>query len=284
MARSAQRMLRPPPRIDGLTVAALQLSADRGTRIGGDLYAVVPTAYGVRAIIGDVRGHGIGAAPTAGAVLAGFREAAYEEPDLTGVLRRLERAMGRHLREREHTECLAAGAVQGYWSAEEFVTVLLLEIRPDGDMRALNCGHPWPHLLSGAQAEPLAHTGPLPPLGPFPLPAKLPVLSCGRLLPGDTLVLHTDGVEDARDTDGTFFPLPETLAAAACEVPPTPQAVLRTILTALVRHTGGLPKDDVSLLVLRNERPSPRVPSKSRGTACTGPLNASPADPLQHPT
>ncbi|MGY0066280.1 PP2C family protein-serine/threonine phosphatase [Streptomyces sp. QTS137] len=282
--RFAQRMLRPPPRVDGLAVAAVQLSADRGARVGGDLYAVVPTEYGVRAIIGDVRGHGIKAAPTVSAVLAGFGEAVHDEPDLTGVLRRLERAMGRHLRERARAEYLSAGAGHGFWTAEEFVTVLLLEILPDGEMRALNCGHPWPHLLSGARAGPLARTGPLPPLGSFPLPAKLPVVSCGRLLPGDTLVLHTDGVEDARDADGTFFPLPEVLASAACEAPPAPQSLLRTILTALVRHTGGPPKDDVALLILRNERPSPRAPSKPRSTARPDPAAPSPTDPLQHPT
>ncbi|MFD3730756.1 PP2C family protein-serine/threonine phosphatase [Streptomyces sp. NPDC058632] len=282
-ARTAQRMLRPPPRVDGLAVAAVQLSADRGARIGGDLYEVVATEYGVRAIIGDVRGHGLGAVPTVSAVLAGFREAAHDEPDLAGVLRRLERAMGRHLRERARAERLSTGAGHAFWTAEEFVTVLLLEILPDGEMRALNCGHPWPHLLSGPRAEPLARTGPFPPLGPFPLPAKLPAVPCGRLTPGDTLVLHTDGVEDARDAAGTFFPLPEVLASAAREAPPTPQAVLRTVLTALVRHAGGLPKDDVALLILRNERPSPRAPSEPRGTACPGTADLSPTNPLQPP-
>lgn len=282
IARTAQRMLRPPPRVDGLAVAAVQLSADRGARIGGDLYEVVATEYGVRAVIGDVRGHGLGAVPTVSAVLAGFREAAYEEPDLAGVLRRLERAMDRHLRERARAERLSAGARHAFRTAEEFVTVLLLEILPGGEMRALNCGHPWPHLLSGPRAEPLARTDPLPPLGPFPLPAELPAVPCAPLLPGDTLVLHTDGVEDARDAGGRFFPLPEVLASAAGG-PPTPQAVLRTILTALVHHTGGPPQDDVALLILRNERPSPHAPSGPGSTARSGTTGLSPANPLRHP-
>ncbi|MEF9902725.1 PP2C family protein-serine/threonine phosphatase [Streptomyces sp. P9-A2] len=282
ITRTAQRM-RPPPRVDGLAVAAVQLSADRGARIGGDLYEVVATEYGVRAVIGDVRGHGLGAAPTVSAVLAGFREAVHEEPDLAGVLRRLERAMDRHLRERARAERLSAGTGHAFRTAEEFVTVLLLEILPGGETRALNCGHPWPHLLSGPRAEPLARTDPLPPLGPFPLPAELPVIACAPLLPGDTLVLHTDGAEDARDAAGRFFPLPEVLASAAREAPPTPQAVLRTVLTALVHHTGGPPKDDVALLILRNERPSPRAPSGPGGTARSGTTDLSPANPLQHP-
>lgn len=254
----------PPPRADGLAVAAVQLSADRGARIGGDLYEVIATEHGVRAVIGDVRGHGIGAVHTVAAVLGSFREAAHDEPELGGVLRRLDRALARHLRERSHGgEKTAAGTKEKAVTAvneavgaadEEFVTVLLLEILPDGGMRALNCGHPWPHLLTGPRAEPLARTDPLPPLGLFPLPSHLPAAPCGRLLPGDTLVLHTDGVEEARDRTGRFFPLPEVLARAARARPTTPQLLLDSVLAALLRHSDGPPADDVALLILRNER------------------------------
>ncbi|MGW2753473.1 PP2C family protein-serine/threonine phosphatase [Streptomyces sp. NPDC001273] len=249
IAEAAQSALLrpPPPRADGLAVAAVHLSADRGARIGGDLYEVIATEHGVRAVIGDVRGHGLDAVRTVAAVLGSFREAAHDEARLEGVLRRLERAMARHLRERAHTESDPA-------VAEEFVTVLLLEILPDGEVRALNCGHPWPHLLTGARADPLDRTDPLPPLGPFPLPRELPPVPCGRLLPGEALVLHTDGAEEARDTEGRFFPLCDVLTEAARARPLTPQTVLRTVLTALLRHSAGPPKDDVALLILRNER------------------------------
>ncbi|MFG2513678.1 PP2C family protein-serine/threonine phosphatase [Streptomyces sp. NPDC048584] len=234
----------PPPKVDGLAAAAVHLSADPGARIGGDLYEVVSTEHGVRAVIGDVRGHGLGAVRTAAAVLGSFREAAHDEADLAGVLRRLDRAMARHLR--AHAQDGPPG--------EEFVTVLLLEILPDGVVRALNCGHPWPYLLTGARAEPLARTEPLPPLGLFPLPADLPAVLCRPLLPGDALVLHTDGAEEARDAEGRFFPLRDVLTAAARERPLTPRSVLCTVLTALLRHTAGPPDDDVALLILRNER------------------------------
>ncbi|MFE3035776.1 PP2C family protein-serine/threonine phosphatase [Streptomyces canus] len=248
-------LLRPlPPRIDGLSVAAAQMSADRGATIGGDLYEVVATDYGVRVVMGDVRGHGIAAIGTAAAVLGSFREAVHDEPELGGVLRRLDRALARHLRERAERD----GTV-----AEDFVTVLLLEMGEDGELRALNCGHPWPYLLSGTVVEPLSCADPLPPLGPFPLPADLSGLQCGHLLPGETLVLHTDGAEDARDTGGRFFPLRDVLQRVV-EVPP--QAVLGRVFTALLDHTGGTPKDDVALLVLRNDR-QPQPPEGARGTA-----------------
>ncbi|MFI1355607.1 PP2C family protein-serine/threonine phosphatase [Streptomyces sp. NPDC020898] len=252
-------LLRPlPPRIDGLNVAAAQLSADRGAVVGGDLYEVIATEYGVRVVMGDVRGHGIAAIGTVAAVLGSFREAVHDEAELGSVLRRLERALARHLGERARAAHPSAGpsALLDPDSpvAEEFVTVLLLEIRRDGEVWAFNCGHPSPYLLSGGRAEALTCGEPLPPLGPFPLPAELAPAPCGRLLPGETLLLHTDGVEDARDTHGRFFPLPAVLAEAVRTQPVSPQAVLRAVFSRLLRHTSGPPTDDVAVLVLRNDR------------------------------
>ncbi|MGW2724227.1 PP2C family protein-serine/threonine phosphatase [Streptomyces sp. NPDC001492] len=256
VAGAAQNvLLRPlPPRIDGLNIAAAQLSADRCAAIGGDLYEVIATEHGVRVVMGDVRGHGLAAIGTVAAVLGSFREAVHDEAELGSVLRRLERALARHLRERARAEHPSAGAEPDNPVAEEFVTVLLLEIQPDGEVRVLNCGHPWPYLLGPARAELLTRAEPLPPLGPFPLPAELPALPCGRLLPGEALFLHTDGVEDARDARGRFFPLPAALAEAVGAGPVSPQSVLRAVFGGLLRHAGGRPADDVALLVLRNDR------------------------------
>jgi serine phosphatase RsbU (regulator of sigma subunit) len=262
-------LLRPlPPRIDGLNVAAAQVSADRGASVGGDLYEVIATEHGVRVIMGDVRGHGLGAIGTVAAVLGSFREAVYDEPELDRVLRRLERALARHLRERARAEHPASGLDTDSPVAEEFVTLLLLEIRCDGAVYAVNCGHPWPYLLRG-HAEPTGVRGrverlscaePLPPLGPFPLPAELPVLRYGQLLPGEGLFLHTDGVEDARDAQGRFFPLRAALTEAVRVQPLAPQAVLSAVFGQVLSHTGGMPADDIALLVLRNDRR--RVPAQ----------------------
>ncbi|MEW2388039.1 PP2C family protein-serine/threonine phosphatase [Streptomyces venezuelae] len=268
VAGAAQNvLLRPlPPRVEGLALAAGRLSASRGASVGGDLYEVVATDHGVRVVMGDVRGHGLAAIGTVAAVLGSFREAAHDEPELPLVLRRLERALARHLRERaraEHPAC--GGDPPKNPVSEEFVTVLLLEIDRDGGISALNCGHPWPHLLSGT-ARPLTDSDPLPPLGLFPLPADLPVLGCGRLLPGEALALHTDGMEDARDAAGTFFPLRAALTDAARVPPVSPQGVIRAVYAQLLRHTGRLPTDDAALLVLRNDRT--RVPPQQWEAAC----------------
>ncbi|MFI8964330.1 PP2C family protein-serine/threonine phosphatase [Streptomyces sp. NPDC053493] len=252
-----QVLLRPPPaRIDGLAVAAGQLSASRGAVVGGDLYEATATPYGVRIVIGDVRGHGLAALGAVVALLGSFREAAHDEAELAGVLRRLERALARHLCERAREEHPARAArAPEHPAAEEFVTLLLLEIRPDGTVDVLDCGHPGPYRL-GRCVEAVPVGEPLPPLGVFPLPADL-VPHRARLLPGETLVLYTDGAEEARDGRGRFFPLDAVLAGAAREAP---AAVVRRVQTALLRHTGGRLTDDVALLVVRNDRV--RVPAQ----------------------
>ncbi|MFI1164100.1 PP2C family protein-serine/threonine phosphatase [Streptomyces sp. NPDC020801] len=268
VAGAAQSVLLrpPPPRVDGLSVAAAQLSADRGAAVGGDLYEVIATEHGVRVVMGDVRGHGIAALGTVAAVLGSFREAVHDEDELAGVLRRLDRALARHLdaRDPEHP------------FAEDFVTVLLLEIAADGALHALNCGHPWPYLLSAAGADHVSRADPLPPLGPFPLPPDLAAVPMGHLLPGQTLVLYTDGVEDARDTHGRFFPLPAVLTEATRDGPASSQTILRTVLTRLLHHAGRRPTDDVAVLVVNNARdPSTRGgEAGGAGNCAAGPRSA----------
>jgi serine phosphatase RsbU (regulator of sigma subunit) len=266
-------LLRPlPPRLEGLNVAAAQLSAERGAVVGGDLYEAVATEHGVRVVMGDVRGHGLAALGTVAALLGSFREAAHDEAELARVLRRLERSYARHLRERSRADHPAGGQDPGPPVAEEFVTVLLLEIARDGEVRALNCGHPWPYLLSGARVAPFSREDPLPPLGPFPLPAELEPTAHGQLLPGESLVLFTDGAEEARDAHGRFFSLPGVLRAAVRDHPVAAQSVLRTVFTALLHHTAGRPTDDIAVLVLRNDRSRPHTDSpRGAGNCATGP-------------
>ncbi|MFJ6993308.1 PP2C family protein-serine/threonine phosphatase [Streptomyces sp. NPDC003090] len=260
IAHAAQRvLLRPlPPRLDGLALAGRQLPAVPGAVVGGDLYEALATPYGVRVIIGDVRGHGLTGLGAVAAVLGSFREAAYEEPGLGGLLRRLDRALQRYAGERTRDEDPAHPVAGG--PAEEFVTVLLLDIRHNGDVLVLNCGHPWPYRLGHDDAEPLATGVPLPPLGAFPLPDTLPVRRCDRLLPGEALFLHTDGAAEARDAGGRFFPLETVLGTVARRTALAPDAVIDDVRAALLAHTGGRLGDDVSFVVVRNDRvPADRV-------------------------
>jgi len=241
-------LLRPLPReVGGVAVSGEYLSASHGAKVGGDFYEVLATPFGVRALIGDARGHGLPAIGLVAALLGSFREAAHHEAELPGVVHRLDGAMHRHLSGRAPGEDV---------TAEEFATVQLVQLAEDGGLLAVNCGHPPPYLL-GPRTGPLALGDPLPPLGLFD-PLRTEVTVCrGRLDPGEGLLLYTDGVEDARDRAGRFFPLPDALAALAATRVCGPEVAAR-LRAEIVGHTGGRGADDVALLVLsRTPQPAP---------------------------
>jgi hypothetical protein len=69
--------------------------------------------------------------------------------------------------------------------------------------------------------------------------------------PGDQLLLYTDGVTEARDGSGMFYPLGlrAWLLASA-----DPQIALEALRTDLIRHAGGPLHDDAAMLLLRHRQ------------------------------
>ncbi|AEW99481.1 PP2C family protein-serine/threonine phosphatase [Streptantibioticus cattleyicolor] len=201
VAETAQRvLLRPVPgRLGRIAVETLYLSAAAEARIGGDLYEAVPTAYGVRLLIGDVRGKGLVAVETAALLLGAFREAAHDEPDLARVAHRAERSMRRR-----------AAQLPGSDVAERFVTAVFAEV-PDDEpvVRIVNCGHPPPLLISGGSVTELHSTDPAPPLNLGVLFGDDYQVDTEPFRAGDQLLLYTDGVTETRDRAGAFYPLLE---------------------------------------------------------------------------
>jgi serine phosphatase RsbU (regulator of sigma subunit) len=226
-----QVLLRPVPRRVGpVHVAVCYTSAKADARIGGDLYEVASARTGVRVIIGDVQGKGLEAVETAAAVLGAFREAAYDEPDLLGVATRIEAALGRRL------------------SGEKFVTAVLAEFGDRDTVTLLNCGHPAPLLLRSGESI-LAEPGDVaPPLGMRELVDARPCPYAVKFVPGDQMLFYTDGVIEARDGDGGFYPLAERsrLLSAA-----DPQQSLDGLLADVLRHAGGRIDDDAAMLLIR---------------------------------
>ncbi|MEV7521905.1 PP2C family protein-serine/threonine phosphatase [Streptomyces sp. NPDC091371] len=245
-------LLRPvPARLGPVRAASMYLAAEAGAQIGGDLYDAVQTRYGVRMIVGDVRGKGLPAVRAAAVVLGAFREAVHYEDDLVEVVNHCGAAL------RRDSAVAAAGRSGGEDAVlEGFVTVLLAQI-PDGpDVEVINRGHPPPLLLRNGTVRPLTPTTPLPPLGLEEFISGPPgQLDSYRFAPGDRLLLHTDGVIEARDGENTFFDLPEAMAAMGDH---TRLAFLEGLRRGLLRHTEGRLADDVAVIVVdRIEDPVP---------------------------
>ena len=99
IAEAAQLALLPPlpPEMTGITIAARYRSATREASVGGDLYEIIPTGYGIRVIIGDVRGNGLDAVLLARHVLSAFRRSAVALPAMEHVAGEVGRAIEPHL-------------------------------------------------------------------------------------------------------------------------------------------------------------------------------------------
>ncbi|MEU2514760.1 PP2C family protein-serine/threonine phosphatase [Streptomyces syringium] len=242
IAAAAQEViLRPvPARLGPVRAASMYLAAEAGARIGGDLYEAVQTRYGVRMIVGDVRGKGLPAVRAAAAVLGAFREAVHYEDDLVEVMNHCAAALRR--------ECAVPGAFDQEAVVEGFVTALVVQV-PDGHVvEVVNRGHPPPLVLHRGKAQALTPASALPPLGLEDFIVGIPGQADSYpFLPGDRLLLHTDGVNEARNRENDFFPLPEAMEEASAL---TPQKFLEQLHQALIRHTDGALEDDVAMLFI----------------------------------
>ncbi|MFY1658457.1 PP2C family protein-serine/threonine phosphatase [Micromonospora sp. WMMD1274] len=241
-----QAVLRPlGPQVGTLAVAARYISSTATAEIGGDLYEVMDTPYGVRMIIGDVRGKGLDAVRLASIVLGSYRHVAYERADLRAVVTDLDRAVARNVGD------------------EDFVTAALVEER-GGTLTIVNCGHPPPLLLRRGAVIPLEPPAPAPPLGFMPVVRP----RVERLEPGDRLLLFTDGLGEAR-RDGEFFPTADRAWRLLGHG--TVADGLASLETALVEWVHGRLDDDIALILMeyvgpRSTTASP-VPSWEVGAA-----------------
>lgn len=190
LAATLQRSLLPPhlPEIPGVEIGAVYRAGGRGVSVGGDFYDVFAVDRDSWAlVIGDVCGKGVVAAQVTGLARYAARAAAVEQAAPSRVLATINTAL---LRQSD---------------SRRFLTACYLLLRPRSgwvDTVVAVAGHPLPLLLPAA--------GPIQTVG---VPGQLlgvvaePELANARirLVPGDTLVLLTDGVTEARNRGGEQF-------------------------------------------------------------------------------
>jgi hypothetical protein len=188
VAEVAQRcvLTAVPARVGDLAFASRYLSASPVALIGGDFYEVVACENGaVRAVVGDVRGKGLDAVRLAAVVLGSFREAAQSLDDLEDIASLMDRRLRRHLDD------------------EDFVTAVFGEFGTDGTLTLVNCGHHPPLLIRADGMDLLTPQTATTPLGLDPVP----VAETALMLPGDRLLLYTDGLVEARSRSGRMIAL-----------------------------------------------------------------------------
>ncbi len=191
-------------------------------------------------IVGDVRGKGLSAVRAVAAALGAFREAVHYDDELVEVMNRCSAALRR--------EVAVPGAYAQEVLMEGFTTALIAQVPDEPVVQLINRGHPPPLLLHQGRATPLMPSLPLPPLGLEDLaPDLVAKPESYPFVPGDRLLLYTDGVIEARNRDGEFFALPETMEGIPAGT--APPEFLEQLHQALIRHTEGDLADDVAMIL-----------------------------------
>lgn len=225
------------PHIPGLDLAAMFATYDRA---GGDYYDVFPMRQLEGAdeddprwlfLMADASGHG----PSAAVLVSVLSALMYSHPGAPELPGQLMAYLNDHLMRKS------------LYNA--FVTALLLIYNPmDRSIEFTSAGHPMPLLRRACgQVEELPRTGGIP-LGIMPKVVYSTAVL--RIEPGQSLLLYTDGITEARNVRREMFET-ERLRAALAVCRQRAQDTLDTIVDQLRAHEGGQQQqDDQTMMVL----------------------------------
>jgi hypothetical protein len=166
----------------------------------------------------------------------------------------------------EATHRAIDGAIEAEYERDAFVTGVLARLQLDtGELTWSNAGHPVPLLLRNRKV-----VGPLgyEPAPPFGLDGDGCHTQVEALEPGDTLLLYTDGVVEARTSAGTEFGLDRLadLLAREAAAETTPEETVRRLVRSILEHQGGGDlRDDATLALLHWSGPPVTLPQQDRG-------------------
>lgn len=205
--------------------------------VGGDFYDCQKTADGrVALALGDVSGKSVGAALYMARVMSFLRAVASDDPSPATVLTR--------------TNALLGARTDG--ESATFATAAFLLLDPaTGVLRWASAGHN-PVLVFRPDADAFEELGASgPPLGVVP-EVRL-VERSTTLRPGDTVLLYSDGLVEARSRDGAFFGLEHVKRLVRRVQAGGPRDVSHALLAAVEAHwqSSEYLKDDFALLVAR---------------------------------
>jgi phosphoserine phosphatase RsbU/P len=201
--------------------------------VGGDIYDFVPLADGRLAVLfGDASGHGMSAGLVMAVAHAAFRTQLDVDPSPRAITASLNRIL-----------CRTGGT-------RSFFSCCYLILSPDGNFVATLAGHP-PILkldTSGKLTERLGR-------GAYPLGIKNTIEweeTGGSLDHGERLLLHSDGLSEARDASEREFGDTSIETIAGWHPGGSAQTVVDDLVGELRIFTGGRPvEDDVSIAVIQ---------------------------------
>jgi PAS domain S-box-containing protein len=230
IVETLQRSLLPEslPQVPGLLTAARYMPGGPGADVGGDWYDAIALEGGRLGLaMGDVVGHGIGAAALMGQLRNALRAYALDGNSPAEVVEKLDRLV----------QNLEAGRM---------ATLLYMVIAPDlGSVRFASAGHLPPLVLGPDGNATYLEGGRTLPLGVMPS-AEYPEADA-ELEPGSTIVMYTDGLVEERGAsiDSGL----DALRGAVTDGPRDPDALCDHIVATLLASRAAT--DDIAVLTVR---------------------------------
>jgi hypothetical protein len=236
LARDLQATLIPKemPPSDEWDLAAFNTIANT---VGGDIYDFNVLPDGRLAVLfGDASGHGMAAGLVMAVAHASYRTTLDVDPSPPAIIASLNRILCR------------TGGSRSFFSCCYFL------LEPDGSYLATVAGHP-PVLKIDAQGHLVERIG----RGAYPLGVK-PNLTyeivTGHLEPGERLLLHSDGLTEARNLQENEFGDTYLEVIAGWHPDASAQSLIDSILGEWRMFIGTVvPDDDVSISVVRRVSP-----------------------------
>ncbi|MFE9451799.1 PP2C family protein-serine/threonine phosphatase [Streptomyces sp. NPDC006739] len=224
-----------PPRTIGSIRCVSTAVLEPAYAIAGDAFDHSVVKNLLHTMILDAMGHDLSAGLTTSVAMAAARNARRGGCDLADVVGSLDQALTQ-------------------WLPDSFCTGVVCRLDAEtGVLNWVNCGHPPPLLiraervLAGALDSP-----PQPPIGlAGPLAPAARQVHETTLEPGDCVLLYTDGVVEARDTDGAEFGLDRftDFIIRSSSAGQRPAEVLRLLIHAILDYQRNELRDDATILL-----------------------------------
>ena len=220
-----------PPLTAGTDTLVLAGMVEPSHAVGGDAFDYALSEATASLAIFDALGHTLDAGLIAAAVLVAYRSTRRDGHGLYDQARAIDETIIRQFRR------------------GPFATGVLAELElVTGRLRYLAAGHPHPLVLRSGKVVKTLTGGRRPPFG-----VDTPQLTIAEeiLQPDDWLVLHTDGITEARNHTGEHFGqtrLIDFLEREAAAAHPPPETV-RRLTHAVMAHQNGQLQDDATILL-----------------------------------
>ena len=214
--------------------------------VGGDYFDFINVSDRLLGVaIADASGHGLPAALQVRDVYTGLRMAVERDFKIVRTVERLNRII--------HESRVTT----------RFVSLFYGEVEDDGSLMYVNAGHPHPLHFHGTSVTPLIQTGLV--LGPTANATY--TRGYRRLEPGDALLMYTDGMVEAHDSNDVEFGIGR-LSRAFLELREKPcDEIARELIERVNEYAGGEePEDDRTVAVLKRHAVAPPEERRTTGT------------------